>query len=372
MVAQKKPRRARTPNLPSSSTLQTRHIWLTVVILSLALWIARPFIAAIAWAVVLAIAEWPLFLPATKLYPQRRGLLALVFTIATALFVVFPLSLVATSLVAESQGAIDWLQRAEQTGVPAPTWLSGIPLVGERLADWWQTHVGSAVEAQQFLGSANTGSVFLWARAIASEVAKQSGLFLVTLIALVSLLARGDQIANQAHIMSGRMFGTFGENFLMRMTEAVRRTVAGTLVVSVIEGSIIGVGYAVAGVPQPLLFAVATIVLALVPFGAWLAFGLAGLILIVQSHVLAGGLLIAFGVTVMTVGDNVVQPALIGGAVELPFLLALVGAFGGLAEMGLVGLFIGPVIMVALLLMWRDWTATRSSDLISDLHQPGR
>jgi predicted PurR-regulated permease PerM len=95
--------------------------------------------------------------------------------------------------------------------------------------------------------------------------------------------------------------------------------------------------------------------LALVPFGAWLAFGVASLILIGGGQLLAGGLLFAFGVTVMTVGDNVVQPAVIGGAVKLPFLLALIGAFGGLAEMGLVGLFIGPVVMAALLLVWREW-----------------
>ncbi|MBA3895985.1 MAG: AI-2E family transporter [Sphingomonadaceae bacterium] len=372
MVDENEVRVAGPPKSPSSSTLRTRHIWLTVVILCLALWVAQPFIGPIAWAAVLAIAEWPLFLRAAKRYPQRRGLLALGFTIATALFVVFPLSLVATSLAAESQNAIDWLQRAQQTGVPAPAWLSGIPLVGARITGWWQTHIGSAAAAQRLLGSANAGSVFVWARAIAGEVAKQSGLFLVTLIALVSLLARGDQIANQAHVISGRMFGPFGEDFLVRMTQAVRRTVAGTLLVSVAEGSMIGIGYAIARVPQPLLFAVATIVLALVPFGAWLAFGLAGLILIAQSHVLAGGLLIAFGVTVMTVGDNVVQPAVIGGAVELPFLLALVGAFGGLAEMGLVGLFIGPVIMVALLLIWREWTATKGLALKSALHKSGR
>ena len=90
--------------------------------------------------------------------------------------------------------------------------------------------------------------------------------------------------------------------------------------------------------------------------GGWAAFGLAGLIMVAQGHAFAGVALIAFGIVVMTVGDNLVQPAVIGGAVELPFLLAFIGAFGGLATMGLVGLFIGPVVMVALLLAWRDWT----------------
>ena len=74
---------------------------------------------------------------------------------------------------------------------------------------------------------------------------------------------------------------------------------------------------------------------------------------------MAGALLFGFGVAVMTVGDNVVQPAVIGSAVELPFLMAMIGAFGGLAEMGLVGLFVGPVIMAALMLAWREWIRPR-------------
>ena len=175
---------------------------------------------------------------------------------------------------------------------------------------------------------------------------------------LVTLLARGERIGVQAIVVSRRMFGTFGEHFLERMIGAVRATVNGTVLVSFVEGALIGLGYAVAGVPQPLLFATFTIVLALVPFGAWLVFGLASLILIGGGSVLAGALLFAFGVAVMMIGDNVIQPSVIGSAVELPFVLAIIGAFGGLAALGLVGLFVGPVIMAALLLVWRQWMVT--------------
>lgn len=332
---------------------------MTAGVLVLALWITGPFLTPIAWAAVLAIAEWPLYRFILQRSPQHNRWAALICTLATALLVVFPLSLVATSLVTESSGAIAWVQQVQQHGLPQPSWLGSIPVIGDRLAEWWRTHAATPAAAQDLLGSASAGSLLGWARTIAGEVAKESGLFLVTLIALLSLLLSGEHIAAQSRIISAKMFGAFGLDFLERMTEAVRRTVVGTVLVSVIEGAVIGMGYIVAGVPQPLLFVVATIVLALVPFGAWAVFGLAGLILIAQGHVLAGGLLMGFGAAVMTVGDNVIQPAVIGGAIELPFLLAFVGAFGGLAAMGLVGLFIGPVIMVALLLIWREWTGDR-------------
>lgn len=205
-----------------------------------------------------------------------------------------------------------------------------------------------------------------WIRSIGGEVARESALFLVTLLALVSLLARGAQIAEKAKLIAVGMFGGFGGEFVERITGAVRSTVNGTILVFVLEGSSIGVGYAVAGVPQPLLFATFTIILALVPFGAWAAFCLASLILIGTGHILAGGLLFGFAAFVMTIGDNVVQPSVIGSAVELPFLMALVGAFGGLAEMGLVGLFVGPVIMAALLLVTREWLERTPSSRFGD------
>jgi predicted PurR-regulated permease PerM len=348
---------------PSAATsVRSHQTILTVVIVLLALWIASPFLTPIAWAAGLAIAEWPLFRYIVRHYPKHRRWAAAACTLATALLVVLPLSLVATSLATESSGAITWIQQVQQHGVPQPAWLGGIPLVGGRLAQWWGTHVATPEGARDLLGSAPAGSVIGWARTIAGEVAKESGLFLVTLVALASLLLGGEHIAAQTRRFSADLFGDFGIDFLDRLTDAVRRTVVGTVLVSVIEGAIIGAGYLVAGVPQPLLVAVMTIVLALIPFGAWLVFTLAGVILMAQGQVLAGGLLIGFGAAVMTIGDNFIQPVVIGGAVELPFLLAFVGAFGGLATMGLVGLFIGPVIMVALLLLWREWTKVEAGD----------
>lgn len=350
------------PTGSPANSVQSRQIWLTLAILVLALWIAVPFLTPIAWAAVLAIAEWPLYRYILRRFPGHGRWAAAACTLATALLVVFPLSLVATSLVTESSGAIAWVQQVQQHGLPQPAWLGGVPVIGDRLAGWWQTHAATPEAARDLLGSAPAGSLLGWARTIAGEIAKESGLFLVTLAALLSLLLSGEHISAQSRIVSEKMFGAFGVDFLERMTEAVRRTVVGTVLVSVIEGAVIGIGYIVAGVPQPLLFVVATIVLALVPFGAWVVFGLAGLILMAQGHVLAGGLLMGFGAAVMTVGDNVIQPVVIGGAVELPFLLAFVGAFGGLAAMGLVGLFIGPVIMVALLLIWREWTGDSAGE----------
>jgi predicted PurR-regulated permease PerM len=105
---------------------------------------------------------------------------------------------------------------------------------------------------------------------------------------------------------------------------------------------------------------VLTIAFAMLPFGAWVAFPAAALTILVGggSGTAAFGVF-AWGAIVMLAGDHFVGPTLIGGAARLPFLLAFIGIFGGLASFGLLGLFLGPVIMAALLTVWREWVVQR-------------
>lgn len=344
-----------------TTAVLTRQRYLTFLILLLTAWVARGFLLPLAWAAVLAIAEWPLYRRAIARYPARGGLLSAGFSLATALLVILPISLVAVTVAQESQAAIEWVTQVQHTGLAEPSWLGGLPLVGGRADQFWREHVGSPQAASGLLGGLSAASLFSWTRSIGGQFAHATLLFLITLVALSALLVRGQSLSDQASEVSHRMLGRFGADFQERLVTAMRATLNGTVLVSVGEGALIGVGYAVAGVPRPILFAILTIAFAMVPFGAWAAFGVATLILLVQGHILAAVLLFGFSVVVMTIGDNVIQPRVIGGAVELPFLLAIVGTFGGLESFGLVGLFIGPVVMVAMLLIWRQWMEHRPS-----------
>ena len=140
------------------------------------------------------------------------------------------------------------------------------------------------------------------------------------------------------------------------MVDATRGTVNGTVLVAVGEGLLIGVGYLIAGVPNAVFFTILTTAFAMLPFGAWLAFSAAAVILISGggSGIAAAGVF-GWGAIVMLAGDHFVWPALVGGAARLPFLYAFIGIFGGVAAFGLMGLFLGPVIMAALLVVWREW-----------------
>jgi predicted PurR-regulated permease PerM len=207
------------------------------------------------------------------------------------------------------------------------------------------------------LGQIDAGALARFTGALAAQIAARSMFFLVTLLALFLMLRDGERLAESAVSTARRFYGEFGERFVVRLTEAVRGAVNGTVFVAIGEGTLIGASYAIAEVPRPVLFALVTIAFAMLPFGAWFAFSAATLVLVVQGHLLAAALVFAFGAAVMLIGDNFVQPALIGDSVRLPFLWAFVATFGGLETFGLVGLFVGPALMAVLLLVWEEWLA---------------
>jgi predicted PurR-regulated permease PerM len=183
---------------------------------------------------------------------------------------------------------------------------------------------------------------------------------------LFMLLRDGETIAARLLGLADRWLGAPGERLAERMVVAVRGVVNGTVVVAVGEGVIIGIGYLVAGVPHAVLFAILTAAFAMLPLGAWFAFTAAALVLLLEGGSgIATALVFGWGALVMVIGDNFVQPRLIGGAARLPFLWALIGIVGGLETFGLVGLFLGPVIMAALLTIWREWVPASTPEAVS-------
>jgi len=335
---------------------------LVLFLVLLSLWIGRSFLIEIAWAATLAIALWPLY---QRLCRRGRGMQAgearlriaapLGFTLATAVVVILPLLIVAVEAMRDSQAAIDWVARAQQTGVRAPPWLAHLPLIGGRAGAWWHAHLTNPQAAAALLKDVDAGALARWTGMLAAQLAYGALFLFVTLLALFFMLRDGDELTDYVYRTARHFYGIFGETFVTRLVGAVRGAVNGTVFVAIGEGAIIGIGYAVAGVPRAVLFTLATIAFAMLPLGAWAAFGVASMVLLASGHVLAALLLFAFGAVVMLVGDNFVQPYLVGHSVALPFLWTFIATFGGLQTFGLVGLFIGPAVIAMLLLAWREW-----------------
>lgn len=332
-----------------------RHILLWAM-LALALWTAQAFLLPLAFGVILAVALWPLNQRWTGSGGRLRArlLAPLGVTLTIALAVVLPLTVLLVEGAFQGQALLDWVARAQTAGVAPPDWLGGFPLFGHRALAWWNTHLLQPGTLGNGITESTLGTAAEWALATGSQVASRSLLLLVGLMALFFLLRDGERLAVQVGQLAEHQLGAFGPRFLEQMVFAVRATVIGTIAVAIGEGLVIGAGYVVAGVPHALLLALLTMTFAMLPFGAWIVFSVASAILLISGDPLAAALLFAYSATVMVIGDNLVTPYIVGTHVRLPFLLAFIGAFGGLAAFGLVGIFVGPVVMAGLMIVIRE------------------
>ncbi|WP_419729219.1 AI-2E family transporter [Lichenicola sp.] len=324
----------------------------------LGIYTLRDFLPALVWAVIFAIATWPLFQRAKKRWPPGRHnlLLPLLFTLMIALVFLIPLSLIAFEAAREAQGVLVWMEHARHTGVPVPDWVHGLPVGSAAASAWWQQHLATPGDATDLFANIRTGGNLRMTRQLGSQVAHRSTLFAFSIITLFFLFRDGAAVTEQMLTASRRAFGTRGERIGRQMIASVHGTVDGLVLVGLGEGVVLGIAYAVAGAPHPTLFGVVTALAAMVPFCAVIAIGLASLLVVAQGTAVAGIILFVFGLIVVFGSDHFIRPVLIGGATKLPFLWVLLGILGGVEAWGLLGLFLGPAIMAALILLWREWT----------------
>lgn len=353
-----------TPALPDNHRARaTTRIALAIGLIVLALWVAWDFLAPLAWAVVIALTVWPAYRRyAARIAGGPSNVFApLSFTILVGLVLFVPVGLAIHQAALEGQTLAQSFAHVRQNGIAAPEWLAQMPL-GEHGVRWWTANLSDPKTVNElFGGSLEQQSQAAWTRTLGGQLLHRSFLFFIALISLFVVLQNGAWFGNRVLDTADRLLGDPGERLASKMVETVRGTVNGTVIVAVAEGIVIGAAYVVAGVPSPLIFALLTVAFAMIPFGAWVVFTTAALLLAFQGgSVFAATGVFLFGAMVMVIGDIFVWPSLVGNQARLPFLAALIGIFGGLQTFGLIGLFVGPMILAGLWTMWREWLVPRS------------
>jgi predicted PurR-regulated permease PerM len=348
--------------IDARARLVTRTTFAILVVL-LAFWVARDLLSALTWAAIIAITTWPIYIRFATLFSDGRPpvLVPMIFTLMTGLVLLVPIILTMHQIAQGSDAFVRWVGQLRRDGIPVPVWVAQLPIAGEYLDHWWQANLANPKSIVEWLRGINLESVTAWTGALGGALLHRLFLFLITLVALFFMFRDGAWLANRALATADHLLGNPGERLASKIAEAIRSTVNGTVAVAVGDGATIGIAYVLAGVPHPLLFAVLTIAFAMVPFGGWIIFSAAALVLLVHGGSLwAAAALFGFAAAVMLIGDYFIQPAFIGGTTRLPFLLILIGVVGGLQTFGLIGLFLGPVTMAALLTVWREWVGIES------------
>jgi predicted PurR-regulated permease PerM len=338
----------------SDSTPRLGKFALILGLFAIGVWILWNFLPALAWAAVVAIALWPLFEQVRRRW-RNRTIAATVMTLLIGLGLIVPLVILGIELGRTAVAAAEWLRMAEREGAPAPDWLPQLPLIGSYLAEWWRSNLSEPRAAAEALGRIDRAMLIELTRAVGVQVARRLTILVFTFLTLFFLFRDGESLVRQTSVVLDRLFGATGTRLVPEVMGAVRATVNGLVLVGFGEGLLLGFAYAIAGLPHPVLLGAVTGVLATVPFGAPLVFCVGALYLFSQSQTEAAIVLIAFGAAVTFVADHFIRPILIGGAARLPFLWVLLGIFGGLESFGILGLFLGPTIIAALLALWREW-----------------
>uniref|UniRef100_UPI0015759833 AI-2E family transporter n=1 Tax=Sphingomonas bacterium TaxID=1895847 RepID=UPI0015759833 len=232
-----------------------------------------------------------------------------------------------------------------------------------RLAPLWQREIGQPGGISALASHAMQGGLLATGRAVGAQAVHRLVLLGFMLLSLFFLLRDADDVVAQLRIGSDRAFGPAGEDVGRQIIRSIHGTVNGLVLVGLGEGVALGVVYAFAGTPHPTLFGMLTALAAMVPFGAALAFLVAAAVTLAAGHTVGAIVIVVVGFVLTFVADHFIRPVLIGGATRLPFLWVLLGILGGVEAWGLVGLFMGPAIMAALVLLWREWVGSQKGPL---------
>jgi predicted PurR-regulated permease PerM len=318
------------------------------------LWILRPFLGALIWAVMIVIPTWPFMLAVQQRLGGRRGPAVAVMSIVLLLIFVVPLTAAVGTILGNADEIAGWAKRlAEMQLPPAPAWLAGLPLVGKRAAALWQ---GLTTEP---LGSAvapYANDVARWLIERLGSVGALLVQFVLTVIAAAMLYAHGETAADGAQRFGRRLAGEHGEAAVRLSAQAIRGVALGVVVTALLEALVGGIGLAIARVPFATILTALIFLLAVAQIGGALVLVFPVIWLYWSGAVGWGTFLLL--VTVATAAiDNVLRPVLIKKGADLPLALIFVGVVGGLVAFGLVGIFVGPVVLAVsytLLGAWLD------------------
>jgi predicted PurR-regulated permease PerM len=330
------------------------------LLIALGLWIARDFIAALIWGLVIAIAIDPLHMRMRARWSRfiQPWHLALILTTGVALLVLIPLLLGLAQAAMEARELALWVASVRAHGIPVPAWLEHLPYGGRALTRWWGDHLANPRAASEQLHRFANGDVIAHTRLIGRSVVHRATIFAFTLIALFFLLRDRDAIVAQIRAAGSKLFGPASEKVGEQAIQSVRGTIDGLVLVGMGEGLVMAVVYLVLGVPHPLLLGALTAIAAMIPFGAALMFLIAAALLVAAGAATNAVILIVIGLVVVGIADHFIRPVLIGGATRLPFLWVLIGILGGAETFGILGLFVGPAVMAILIMLWRDFVGT--------------
>ncbi|HEX2387293.1 MAG TPA: AI-2E family transporter YdiK, partial [Candidatus Binatia bacterium] len=328
-----------------------------VGLIGASIWILRPFLGALVWSTTIVVATWPLMIALQRRLWNKRALAVVVMTVLLLAVLFVPLTLTIATVISNVDDVALWLKSLGpfNTGAP-PDWLVQLPLVGPRVSEWWQRAVAAGVPDIATKALPYAGALAAWFAAQVGNLGFLLIEFLLTVILAAAMYANGEAAAARLVRFGGRLSGASGENAIVLAGQTIRGVALGVVVTALVQTSFATLGLFIAGVPFAGVLSGAMFVLAIAQIGifpvlapvvAWYYWsGASGWATFLLVWTLIAGPM-----------DNFLRPVLIRKSADLPLLLIFAGVVGGLIAFGLIGIFIGPVVLAvadALVNAWID------------------
>jgi predicted PurR-regulated permease PerM len=325
------------------------------LLIAASLWIVRPFVIATVWAATVVIATWPILLRAQSWLGGRRSLAVTLMTVLLLLILVVPLYF-AVSAIVENIGEItNWSKSVATLSLSEPPkWVASVPVVGSRIATRWKELAAAGPEHVSEYLSPLAKRLALWLLQQVGNLGLLLIQFLLTVIIAAILYANGEKAAQGVGAFLHKLIGEQGAKAVHLAVQAVRSVAYGIVVTAILQAALAGVGLALVGVPFAMLLTALIFILAIAQIGAWPV--LIGAVVWTYSR---DGALWGTGFLLWSIFcgtfDNILRPVLIKRGADLPLLLIFAGVIGGLIAFGVIGLFIGPVVLAVAYTLLADW-----------------
>lgn len=328
-----------------------------VTLIGSSIWILWPFIGAIVWASTIVVATWPLMISVQGWLWGKRALAVTVMTLLLLCVLVVPLTLAIGTIVSNVDEIATWAKSLAAFKTPAPPdWLANLPFVGAKAVELWEQV--AAVGMQEVAGRAApyVGGVIVWFASRLGGIGVLLVEFLLTVILAAAMYANGEFATRRLLRFGRRLAGQGGEDAVFLAGQTIRGVALGVVVTALAQAVFGGLGLVIARVPFAGVLTGVMLFLSIAQIGVVpvLACAVAWLYWTGES---AWGTFLLVWMIMATTMDNFLRPILIKKGANLPLLLVFAGVVGGLLAFGLIGIFVGPVILAvadALLTAWID------------------
>jgi predicted PurR-regulated permease PerM len=348
------------PPLPAQQRDLVRTVLSVLFIgglIGISFWILWPFLPATIWATTLVVATWPVMLRVQRRLWNRRALAVATMTVALLLVFVAPFGLAVATILQNYNTLVGWGSAVVGFRLPPPpAWLHDLPLFSSQAIALWQKIETSGINELAAKAAPYAGGAAGWFVGALSGVGVTIVQLVLTLIIAAVLYASGDRAEIIAERFGHRLAGVRGAESVRLAGRAIRSVALGVVVTALVQSVMTGGGLALTGVPLVGVLSAVTFMACIAQIGPGLVL-IPAVIWLYWSDQAGWGTVLAVWSVIVIGSDNFVRPLLMRKNVHLPMTLLLAGVIGGLMAFGLVGVFLGPVVLAVaytLLSAWLD------------------